>query len=611
MGSPLAGGFFVWQGRDMQEKDQIKEQVDIVELLQEYLETKPSGSGSFKALCPFHGEKTPSFHISSEKQIWHCFGCGEGGDCFAFIMKMEGMDFPEALRHLGKRVGIEVKQRFNKTESNEAERMRTMNALAQKYYRKVLIDSPSAASARAYLESRGIPFDLAEKFGLGFAPDAWDNLAQFFQKRGFAESEGLKAGLLLRRKKGTGMIDRFRNRLMVPLRDQHGNTVGFTGRSMPGDEYGPKYMNSPETPIYHKGGLLYGLDLAKRAMKTEGAAVIVEGNLDVIASHKAGIEHVVASSGTALTETQLSLLKRFTDTIIFSFDQDAAGFEAAKKGIAIARSLGLDVRIAVLPEEAGKDPDEAIQKDPEHWRRAVSQPIPIMKYYIDRAVKGRDLSNVDDKRAISRFLLPELSMIQDVVEREHWLQVISDLLRTDAVLLRKSLAPTVQEVKHPQESVKTAQKPVKLSKTERAAELILAIFLQEPAIRKHVSKEVPEGFFTQVEQKMLYKEALEVYTNTQASSGQQTFYNQLRHHLEAHAENILPHFNQLALRGEQWLADMPVNKVQVQIEQLILLVKREGLSERRRALQAQIRQAEMSGDHETVQVLIREFNTLR
>ena len=293
----------------MDPKDEIKQKLDILDLVSEYVALKPSGSTGFKGLCPFHSEKSPSFHVSQDRQNWHCFGCSEGGDCFSFVMKMEGMTFPEALMHLGKKVGVEVR-RLPTAETNTRSRMLQVNDLAQKFYRKVLIDSPKASAARAYVEKRQIPTELAETFGLGYAPDDWDTLSQFLLKHGFSEGELLQAGVSMRRKQGSGVIDRFRNRLMIPLRDHHGNTVGFTGRSMPGDEQGPKYMNSPETPVYSKTHLVFGLDLAKQPAREAGAMVIVEGNLDVVASHKAGVANIVASSGTALTQEKLELIKR-------------------------------------------------------------------------------------------------------------------------------------------------------------------------------------------------------------------------------------------------------------------------------------------------------------
>lgn len=610
----------------MDPKDEIKQKIDIAELIGEYLPLKPAGPMSFKALCPFHTEKTPSFHVSSDKQFWHCFGCNEGGDCFAFVMKMEGMDFPEALQHLGKKAGVEVK-RYTATETNEKQRLLEANELAGKYYAKVLSESAAAATARDYLSQRGIGSELVARFALGFAPDSWDGLTAFLGKRGFQPKEIEKAGLALRRRDGSGVFDRFRNRVMIPLCDQHGNVIGFTGRILPKGqsskfenrrkdegqkEEGPKYMNSPETPIYHKGSTLYGLHLAKQAIKREGRAVVVEGNLDVVASHKAGVENVVGSSGTALTEDQLMLLKRFTTTIVFSFDADAAGFKAAQRGLALARRNGFDVRVAVLPSDAGKDPDEAVQKDPELWRAAVAKTVPIMQFYIDRIVAGRDLSNVDDKRAVAALLIPELSQITDVIEREHWLQTVADLLRTDISILRdKSVASTASKPLQPLQPFKPF-KPSRVSRDEQAAQSLLAIFIQHEPSRPAILSALHDRLIPSDALRQLYISLREEYHSPQFGPSHPTFFGRLQDRLQAQAgEALVPLLHQIALLGEEIVSQTPPDRVQVQVQELLDSLIASDRERRRKALEADIRQAEAAGDHEAVKRLIEEFNALR
>jgi len=612
----------------MDPKEEIKSRIDIAELVGEYLPLKPAGPSRFRALCPFHSEKTPSFHVSADKQIWHCFGCGEGGDCFAFVMRMEGMDFPEALLHLGKKAGVEV-TRFATTETNEKRRLTDANELAAKYFRKVLLDSSVGVAARSYLERRGIPEPLAETFGIGFAPDAWDSLTVFLSKRGFQSAEQEHAGLVQRRKDGSGVYDRFRNRLMIPLCDAHGNVIGFTGRAMPGAaDDGPKYMNSPETTIYHKGRTLYGLHLAKNAIKREGRVVIVEGNLDVVASHKAGVENVVGSSGTALTEEQLGLLKRFTTTIAFSFDADAAGFKAAQRGIALARQQGFDVRVAVLPPDAGKDPDEAVQKDPELWKTACARTVPIMQYFIDRAVAGRDLSSVDDKKVVAALLVPELSQMVDMVEREHWLQTVSDLLRMDIGALRTAsgsqVAPrrpagiihqpgrsaSVSQSNEPHPAMKSSLAP-RYDKAEQAVRALLGFAIQEPSVRDMIlraldGRDIPsEPLFS------LYKAICEEYTSNQLlDQAPLSFYRRLEARMTGRdAECSL--LQEIALHGEDSVAQTPPDRVAAQVRELLDSLTASDRERRRKAIEADIRRAEQAGDQETVEKLIREFNALR
>ncbi len=603
----------------MEAKDEIKQRLDIAELIGGYLDLKPAGSGSFKAICPFHSEKSPSFHVSREKQIWHCFGCGEGGDCFSFVMRMEGLDFPEALRVLGKRAGVEV-PRFSSAQSNENQRLVQVNEFAANVYQKLLNESPAAQAAREYVAKRGISKELAEKFRLGLAPDGWDTLTRLLEKKEIRLVEAQQAGLVQPRKSGQGFIDRFRNRLMIPLCDGQGNVVAFTGRILKSEtpEDGPKYMNSPETPIYHKGELLFGLHLAKQAIKREKSVVIVEGNLDVIASHKAGVEQVVASSGTALTERQLDLLKRLTDTLLFAFDQDAAGFAAAQRGIRLARTRGFEIKVALIPPEAGKDPDEAVQKDPEIWRRAVRETIPVMQYFVDRAVRGRDLSKVEEKRAASDLLLPELATIENVVEREHWLQTVGDLLRVDANILRRALpassATTAARVVPNAEKPAPSVPPARPTRATLAAESLLALFLHHPEWQKDAipgidPADVPEG-----EWRELYNFLVPGYTHSRfPPDAGSSYFGWISGILKSDAtlERLLPFAMRLAMLGETTTAGLPSADVRKQLNEHIQTLGRTRRDARRKELEAEIRSAEADGDRERMSKLLNEFNSLR
>jgi len=621
----------------MDPKDQIKNRVDLADLIGEYLTLKPTGSTGYRALCPFHQENTPSFHVSKEKQIWKCFGCGEGGDCFSFLMKMEGMDFPEALRHLGKRVGVEVK-RFDSKKSNERQRVIAINELAERFFHKLLANANAASEARKYVAKRGIDDALLQRFGIGFAPDKWDALSTVLQKKSYQSSECVKAGLLLNKRSGSGVIDRFRNRIMIPIRDRHGNTVGFTGRIVPwaDDEKAPKYMNSPETPIYHKGRILFGLSEAKHAIKKAGEVVIVEGNLDVVASHKAEIEHVVASSGTALTEAQVQLLQRYTNTLIFAFDADAAGFDAARKGMRIAKRLGCDVRVAIIPESAGKDPDDVVQKDPAIWKRAVSETVPAMEYYVEQATAGRDLNDVDDKRAVAKVLLPELAATPDVVEREHWLQAIADLLRTNTNALRKSIETRMddaagrarrttrrQSVSRAAPDAKTeasVQKPPKKQqREERAAVLLLGLFVQTPHLREHITKHTQSDLIPTKPLKQLYKRIVFTYSNTHSQERDhepQSFFQRLRSSVETPSDDLddpeilLSLLDRAALEGEANAADASSSELEQMANQLISILKTARQTKVRKVLETQLRRAEQAGDRAEVERLLQQLRGL-
>lgn len=592
----------------MDPKDEIKSKLDIVELIGEYLELKPAGMNGFRALCPFHGEKSPSFHVSSDRQIFHCFGCGEGGDVFTFVQKMEGMDFPEVLIHLGKKTGVEVK-RFSTTEGNIKQRLMVIHELATSFYKKVLSDSSIAQSAREYLSNRGIDQSIIEKFELGFATDDWSRLSDVLLKKGFSESELVQSGLSLHKRSGSGVIDRFRNRIMIPLRDQHGNTVGFTGRVLPGaDKESAKYMNSPETAIYHKGRLLYGLDLAKRAIKDQKSVIVVEGNLDVVASHKANVENVVASSGTALTYDQLELLKRYTQTVIFCFDRDVAGLNAAKKGVTIARALGYDVRALLLPNDV-KDPDDLVQKNPDEWKSLAKSSVPFMQFLLEQVTTGRDVTNVDDKRLIAKELLPALKEIRDVVEQEHWLQKIALILGTDLSVLRKSIA-IVLETKQTQ--VKSTEKILrKFSKTEQVFMVLLGMAVNDALYRDRIFTELSVVDIGTGDLSELYSFVKDAYTHP-VNRVDTSFFEQVRSSLAANAnrEAFVALLDQSSLFAEKTLQDLDPEAISTQLTSLFHVLKdvnRHGL---RMALAQKLRLAETSGDNETVTLLLSQLKDL-
>ncbi len=594
----------------MDPKDEIKEKTDIVALIGEYLELKPAGMHGFRALCPFHGEKSPSFHVSSDRQIYHCFGCGEGGDVFAFVMKMEGMDFYEALTHLGKKAGVEIK-RFDTADGNVKQRLLSIHELATSFYKQVLTTATLAEVARDYLSKRGITPELIEKFEIGFAPDDWSKLSDALLKRGFSETELVQAGLSLKKKSGSGLIDRFRNRVMIPLRDQHGNTVGFTGRQLPGgDSAMGKYVNSPETPIYHKGRLVYGLDLAKRAIKEKQCAIIVEGNLDVVASHKAHVENVVASSGTALTLEQLELLKRYTNTVVFCFDRDAAGLNAAKKGVSIARSLDYDVRALILPRDV-KDPDDLVQKDSSAWQKISEESVPFLQFIFEQTFANRDITNVDHKRAITQELIPAIAEITDVIEREHWTEKLASLLNVDLKVTREAIANTgkVTDVTKVTK-VTEVGKGMKISKKDQIAQLLIGVALNDELNRQIVLDELAKAVFENASLESLYNFVRNAYTsNIETAKNAQPFFARIRSLLEADPtqEHLLSLLDQSSLIAEETFGNVALTAVLPQLNILFETLRASDLHSRRSVIAQKLRQAEDAGDVETVKKLLSEL----
>ena len=471
----------------------------------------------------------------------------------------------------------------------------------------MLRDASYATDAREYVAKRGITPELLEKFQLGFAPDDWDTFCKIAQQKGFTESDLLAGGLALRRKSGSGVIDRFRNRLMVPLRDVHGSVVGFTGRVL-NPEDSPKYMNSPETALYKKSQLLYGLDLAKQAIRKADRVILVEGNLDVVASHKAGVENVVAASGTALTELQIDLLKRFTHNFVFCFDADAAGFAAAERGIQLAQSAGMNVSVVFIPEGAGKDPDDVVQKDPALWQALASKSIPIMEWYFAQVIKDRDVSLVEDKKWIGAKLLPAIARIIDVIEREHWLSKLASLLRLDPEVLRGAL-PSRSTTPHSGQSSSrpAARSPITKSKpprSELAARFLIAVCLQFPEVAKGVFATVPPALLSEGDLRALYNLLSLVYTEHQPSA------NKSYYELAALAAPLAlrPLLDEMAMQGEQTAADHAPKDVRGQLDNAVTFLRGASTGIKRQTILAQIREAELSGHLEEAEELMKQLH---
>lgn len=426
------------------EVDRIKERLDIVDVISSYLTMKKAGA-NFKANCPFHHEKSPSFMVSPERQTFKCFGCGQGGDVFTFIEQIEGVDFYNALKILADRAGVELKQKSvqrgqKEYKSDSKTRIFEINDWAKRLYHKILIDHPKAESARKYLEKRKMTKGSIIDFEIGYAPESWDLLIKFLKGKGYTEEEMVQAGVAVRNDRG-GAYDRFRGRIMFPINNIMGSTVAFTSRILDSSKDQAKYLNSAESPIYTKGKILYGLDKAKLHIKEADMAVFVEGNMDVIACHQAGFKNVVATSGTAITEDQLKILNRYGSTIAFCFDSDEAGVTAMKKAITIALRNDIATKVIALPE-AFKDPDEAIEQDPKHWRRAVEAAKPALEYWIDLLVRKNPDLGVLAKKTIAKEILPVIKTIYSDIEKEYYISYLAKKLSVSEKALISSLDKT-------------------------------------------------------------------------------------------------------------------------------------------------------------------------
>ncbi len=423
--------------------DKVKERVDIVDLISGYLKLQKAGV-NYKANCPFHNEKTPSFMVSAERQIWHCFGCSKGGDHFSFVQEIEGVDFPEALRILAQRAGIELEQ-FDRSFQNAKTRLLAISDWAVKFFQKQLWESKSGQKALAYLQKRGLKEETIKDYKLGFAPDSWESLSDFLKTRSFRDQEIFDAGLSVRREKGSGYYDRFRSRIMFPIADSNGQTVGFTGRIFDKEDDSAKYVNTPQTLTYDKSRLLYGLDKAKMQIRSQDRCILMEGNMDVILSHQAGVLNAVATSGTALTDQHLKTIRRYTNNLDLCFDQDAAGQHAADRGIGLIIPAGMalrqdfDLRVILIDDPECKDPADFVQKYGEKWQDKAKDTKSIFDFYIETACRQFDPATPNGKKAIAKKVLPLIKKIASPVAQGHWIGELALRLQTKEDDLRKEM----------------------------------------------------------------------------------------------------------------------------------------------------------------------------
>src|SRR6185369_14818355 len=467
----------------MDQVAQIREKIDIVSFISEFITVKKAGR-NFKANCPFHGEKTPSFVISPERQIWHCFGCGKGGDVYTFLMEYEKLEFAEALRTLAKRTGIElISQRATSGITSRKEVLYEVNSFAKEFYHYVLTKLPAGKKAREYLQNRGVTQKVIETFKIGFAPTSDYALVNYLmKKKKYTKEDVLEAGLAFIGR--SGLVDFFRGRLMFPLIDHRDNVVGFAGRVLEG-EVSSKYINTRETLIYHKGEHVFGLNVTKDAIRREKQVILVEGEFDVLSCFEHGIGNVVAVKGTALTEMQVNLLARFAQKVTFCFDGDKAGQEAIKRSLLIVEKKGLSPTVIVPPK--GLDPDDALKQAQGEFKKAVKEDIAVYDYLLTKLVSDNDVATAEGKKAIVSEFLSFISAVQNEVVKEHYLRKLSSEVDTSYESIAKELNRLSQKnlaVPQP-EAVK-----VKRPREEMLEEYLLALIVQSDKPKVALEKAV-------------------------------------------------------------------------------------------------------------------------
>jgi len=489
---------------------EIKARLDIVDVIGEYVPLQKAGS-YYRALCPFHTERTPSFYVSPQRQVWHCFGaCNTGGDIFSFVMKKEGVDFREALRLLARRAGVPLLEERRPEEDARLRRLYQAHEAAIEFYHRVLTESPDASLARSYLERRGLHLQTARRFMLGYSPRTHDALAQHLKALGFTDQELIEGGLAVR--ENGGIRDRFYGRIMIPIWDEGGRPVGFGARAL--DESHPKYLNTPQTPIFDKGGLLYLLDRAKEAIRREGKAVVVEGYMDAIAAHWAGFTNVVATMGTSLTERHVRSLRRYARRVILALDPDAAGQEAVVRGhqtvmdtadqvlpvltwrrsLQLQEVVGIDLLVALLP--SGYDPDQLIRSSPAKWKEILEGAEPVLDFRFRKAQEGKDLNDPKAARQVVDELLPLIASVPDPVTRAHYLQRLSRLCHTPEGELAEMARRLRRQPLRGRQSAPEAARPKPRAEGERTEEMLLALILRYPELRP-LALHLPENLFWQ------------------------------------------------------------------------------------------------------------------
>lgn len=487
----------------MDERELIKSKIDIVEFISSYIPLKKTGR-NWRATCPFHSERTPSFTVSPERQIFKCFGCGKAGDIFGFLMEYEKMGFGEAIRTLADRVGVKLEYRGggNKRERDEKEILFEINHLTSEFYCYVLTNTKFGERAFAYLSGRGITKESIKLFKIGYAPNSFQSLTKFLLKKGYKVEDLVKSGVVLGGRGGVGSVglkDRFYGRLMFSLFDHRGNCVGFAGRVLPSAEQNTsdssqtlkigKYINTSETPVYHKSEVLYGFNITKDYARKEDFALIVEGEIDLIKAYQAGTKNVVAIKGSALTEQQISLLKRYTQNLKICLDSDIAGQMAAIRGIAIAERADLNVKVIELV--SGKDPDECISNSIKDWKKSLQAARDIWQFYIDMATRQFDLKDTYGAKRFTEFVLPKINGISNLVVRDHYVKKLARVLGVSEEVVEREMEAMGKKQSVNRYIGKSVNqyvgKTVEKDRREKLEENLLALILQSDDAKKYVA----------------------------------------------------------------------------------------------------------------------------
>lgn len=581
-------------------KEEVKHRLDIREVIGQYIKLQKAGT-NYKAVCPFHSEKTPSFMVSPDKQMWHCFGCGEGGDLFTFIEKIEGVDFREALRMMAEKAGVELRS-GDKERSSERKKLLDIIELATKFYEKQL-ESKTGKEVQKYLQSRGAEARTIHEWRLGYAPDRWDGLYDFLASRGFSDELVERAGLTIessKKTKGRTHHDRFRHRVMFPIFDVQGHPVGFSGRlfeEVKGETAGKnagKYINTPATPLYDKSRVLYGLDRAKMPIKKEGRCVVVEGNLDVVLAHQAGTTEAVAPCGTAVGSDHLDIIKRYTDTVAFCFDSDSAGVKATKKGARTALTKGLNVSVIELPQ--GKDAADVIADSKDEWQKRAKSPVSLISFVMHAAKESADMRSARGKKEFVKEVLGTIQAVASPIEQEHWLGELAAEAGVSEKALRDELEalPKDEDTYEPQrvqeeEGEQKGGLNVRPLTAHAVEEYLVALAI------KH-----PEGLSR-------HSDILELLENERVRAIVENLSKGVSIEELSQKDDTIGSF---VFAAELLDEIMPTESIPEEFDRVVQYVRTRSLKKRLKKIEQDLKKAERKEDTEKVQALMAKFNDL-
>lgn len=607
--------------------DEIKSKLDIVDVIRDYIQLKPAGM-NFRSVCPFHQEKSPSFMVSPEKQIWHCFGCAKGGDIFSFVMEIEGVNFVESLRILAPKAGVQFKM-GDPALNSQRNRLLDILELSARYYHKFLTDSKQAENAREYLTKRGLTEETITDWRIGYSQDSWDDLVNFLKGRGFKDNEIFLAGMSVKKEGGSQFYNRFRGRIMFPIRDVSGNVIAFTARVSPEKEATEtmgKYINSPQTMIYDKSKVLFGLDKAKMKIKKDDLAILVEGQMDVITAHQHGFDNVVASSGTALTTEQVILIKRYTGNIALAFDMDKAGEAALDRGMQEAMALEMNIKIIRLP--SGKDPDESIKNNPKEWIEAVETAKPMMQYIFDRTFAVIDTKNIDGRQKAVKILLPVVARLGSKIDQDYWLKILCQAIDAQEDILREALHKFLNKKSNQtvdKRKVLSLGSEKRLGREESLSETLLALTLRFPELIGYINNRIQAEYLIGADNQALYKK-LTIYYNriTEKNevffdSAKDFFINftswikeesQYSRALESNVANQPDFLGRLAIIADKDFFEYDIDKCRIEMIGIINVLKKNYLSSQMKEIQKLIAEAERTNDEVGMNGLMEELKML-